>query len=349
MESTGIVADKFYILLTSRDTKCNKLKLPTKFCLKYNDVLLDSMELKLRNGYILRVEVDAVKCELKGVLWFFNDMELEGGEVLLFEYFGRFKFNVYILGRNGSEINYLDKVHCLQQCSSGIVTLGDGGWRFIIFRPPSSGIFDNVDPPAAYINRCGFALPKRIVYVLRNGKKFVSAYKSQTCRFSGLNSMFEILGTDIVHEVRVFLFTFSDTKEVFIIAFDSQCNEIVFPGTPLCMDSSGSYPLLGTYFQIIVESKHRLDDCFVVGIPNDFKELFDEWDNFQCINVYSESMCWRLLIRKRDDYHSATIEDGWQKMRDDLGLIVGNICVFECPIQSYDHFKIRVLDPEEVI
>lgn len=25
MESTGIVADKFYILLTSRDTKCNKL------------------------------------------------------------------------------------------------------------------------------------------------------------------------------------------------------------------------------------------------------------------------------------------------------------------------------------
>ena len=95
-------------------------KLPTQFCSKYSDVLHESMELKLRNGYILPVQFDVVKCELKGVLWFFKDLELEGGEILLFEYFGRFKFNVYIIGRNGSEINYPDKLHCLQHRSSGI-------------------------------------------------------------------------------------------------------------------------------------------------------------------------------------------------------------------------------------
>lgn len=84
-------------------------------------------------------------------------------------------------------------------------------------------------------------------------------------------------------------------------------------------------------------------------ISKDFKELFEEWDNFQVINVYSESKCWRLVIRKRDDYHCATLEDGWQQLRADLGLIVGNTCVFESAIQCYDQFKIRVLDPEEVI
>ncbi|KAL1826918.1 hypothetical protein ACET3Z_005330 [Daucus carota] len=272
------------------------------------------MELKLRNGYILPVQFDAVKCELKGVMWFFKELELEGGEILLFEYFGRFKFMVYIIGRCGSEITYPEK-----------------------------------DAPPAFSNCCGFALPTRITYVLRNGKKFFGTYKSKKCRFSGLNSMFEILGSDIVLDLRGIVFTYNGTREVSISAFDSLCNEIVYPGTPLCMDSNGSFPVIGTYFQIILELKHMLDDCFVVDISKDFKELFEEWDNFQVINVYSESKCWRLVIRKRDDYHCATLEDGWQQLRADLGLIVGNTCVFESAIQCYDQFKIRVLDPEEVI
>ena len=132
------------------------------------------MELNLRNGYILPVQVDAVKCELKGVLWFFKDLEMEGGEILLFEYFGRLKLSVYIIGRTGSELNYPEKVHCLQRCSaktgchmhkpsfqlidlfntlslcfkfvSPVVSLCEGGWRFMVFRPAGSGIFDDVVP-----------------------------------------------------------------------------------------------------------------------------------------------------------------------------------------------------------
>ena len=74
------------------------------------------MELKLRNGYIVRVQLDLVKGQMAGLLWFFKDMELSGGELLLFEYFGRLNFNVYIIGCSGSEINYPDRVHCLQCC-----------------------------------------------------------------------------------------------------------------------------------------------------------------------------------------------------------------------------------------
>ena len=76
--------------------------------------------------------------------------------------------------------------------------------------------------------------------------------------------------------------------------------------------------------------------------------MSEQWENFQCINVFSGDCCWRLLIRKRDDhYHRTTIEDGWQKLRDGLSLSVGNNCVFECPIQSYDEFRIRVLKADE--
>lgn len=111
---------RFVISLFDKEDWNLLQRLPKQFCLKHIDKLQDSMELKLRNGYILPVQFDAVKCELKGVMWFFKELDLEGGEILLFEYFGRFKFMVYIIGRCGSEITYPEKVHCLQRCSTKI-------------------------------------------------------------------------------------------------------------------------------------------------------------------------------------------------------------------------------------
>lgn len=71
------------------------------------------MELHLRNGYNLPVQIDLVNSKMTGLLCFFKHFELKGGEYLLFEYFGRFKFNVYIIGTNGSEIQYPDLINCL--------------------------------------------------------------------------------------------------------------------------------------------------------------------------------------------------------------------------------------------
>ncbi|KAL1808431.1 hypothetical protein ACET3Z_025421 [Daucus carota] len=323
---------------------CPGVKLPVQFCSKYSEVLYESMELKLRNGYILRVELDLVKCEMKGFLWFFRDMDLRGGELLLFEYFGRFSFNVYIIGDNGAEISYPDRVHCLQLCLPSIVSVGDGGWRFFSTRVPVESIFDEIDAPAEFIERCGLFLPERITYVLSNGKKFDGSYDSQSSRFNGLSKMSNIVGVDTMSVVRNLLLNYDGFKTISISAFDSEQNEVVFPGTPLCMDASGSYPLLNNYFQIIVENKHMSDDCFAVEISNEYNNLSIEWDNFQYLNIFTGLFSWRILVRKRDDHQCPTIEDGWKILRDGLALKVGNVCIFECPTLSYDQFRIRVLE-----
>ncbi|WOG81910.1 hypothetical protein DCAR_0101066 [Daucus carota subsp. sativus] len=227
MEFTGLVADKFCILLTYEDTLSNELKVPRQFCSKYSDSLHDEMELKLRNGYIQHVELDFVNCHMKGVLCFFKIFELKGGDLIMFEYFGHCKFNVYIIGTDCSEIRYPDIVNYLP----GIVTLGDDGWRFVTACAGVDAIIDEIEPPPGFIERCGFALPERIIFVLSNGKSFVGRCNSETSRLSGLSSMFKTLVIEFLDAIRNLLFT----------ALDSDDNEIVFPGTPLsiAMESSG--------------------------------------------------------------------------------------------------------------
>ncbi|KAL1828955.1 hypothetical protein ACET3Z_007367 [Daucus carota] len=338
MECTGLVADKFAVLLAYEETLSNSLNIPTKFSSKYSNLLHKDMELKLRNGYTLPVEIDLVNSQMRGVKCFFKHLELRGGELILFEYFGRSKFNVYIIGSNGSEIQYPEIAGGLP----AIVTIGDAGWRFVIGRSEVDPIMDEIDPPAAFIARCGFALPERIIFVLCNGKRFVGAYNSDTGRLSGFSSMLQIIGKDDLNAVKSFLFTYDGTKFVSICAFDCENAEIVFPGTPVCMDADGSYPIIGKWFRITVESKHMFDDSFMVEISNEFSDLCLQWEAFQCINVYSGNGCWRLLIRKRENHYCYTIEDGWQRLRDDLRLNVGNVCIFRCPRQCYDQFQILV-------
>ncbi|WOH12421.1 hypothetical protein DCAR_0831925 [Daucus carota subsp. sativus] len=221
--------------------------------------------------------------------------------------------------------------------------------KFLILLNRKDTSSNTLDPPEGFIDCCGKSLPDRIIFVLRNGKKIVGSYNSQSCRLSGLRKMFDILGTHSMSSLQFFLFTYDGCEMIFISAFDHEKNEILFPGTPLCMDANGSYPLLSNYFQITVENKHLRDDCFAVEISNEFKDLFEDWHNFQYINIYSGTCCWRLLIRKRDDHHCATIEDGWKMLCDGLELSVGNICIFECPALSYDQFRIRVLEGDEDI
>ncbi|XP_063942419.1 uncharacterized protein LOC108208451 isoform X2 [Daucus carota subsp. sativus] len=229
MDCIGLVADKFCILLTREDTVANKLNVPIKFCSKYSNLLHDEMELQLRNGYILPVQIDLVSSEMMGLLCFFKHFDLKGGEYMIFEYFGRFKFNVYIIGSDGSEIRYPEMNNCLP----AIVTIGDGGWRFVKFRVEGDGVIDEIDPPVGFIERCGFALPDRIIFVLSNGKKFAGSYNRESGCFSGLSSMFRILGIENLKGVSKFLFTYDGTEVVSICAFDSENYEIVFPGTPL--------------------------------------------------------------------------------------------------------------------
>ena len=70
-------------------------------------------------------------------------------------------------------------------------------------------------PPVAFVERCGFALPMQYQYVLSNGKKFAGSYDSENSRFTGLSSMFEILGLGIMSGVHSFVFTSTMGCQIF--------------------------------------------------------------------------------------------------------------------------------------
>lgn len=76
-------------------------------------------------------------------------------------------------------------------------------------------------------------MPERIIFVLRNGKSFVGSYTSETSCLSGISSLYKILGSEHLEVIRKLLFTFDGTEYFSITAFDSDNNEIVFPGNPL--------------------------------------------------------------------------------------------------------------------
>lgn len=71
------------------------------------------------------------------------------------------------------------------------------------------------------------------------------------------------------------------------------------------------------------------------------------WGKNDYIIAYKDNRSWRLEIRKRSDWKRTTIHDGWIDFRKDLELQEGDICLFECPIDSLRHFNVRVIRSAE--
>ncbi|KAL1833681.1 hypothetical protein ACET3Z_003332 [Daucus carota] len=196
MESSGLLAEKFCTILKYAKTIPNELTLPADFCLKYGHRLLSTVDLKLRNGYVLSVEFDRSLGRLNGVSDLFQYLELKGGELLLFEYFGRYNMNIYVMNTNCSEMNYPDIIDPFQEYIPQLVTVGNGGWRFICFLEKTGICCDEIEPPRAFLDRCGRFIPENITYLMSNGKKFEGNYwenhQSQDIAFS----CFEIVVED---------------------------------------------------------------------------------------------------------------------------------------------------------
>lgn len=88
--------------------------LPSDFKLKYGDKLPPEFELKLRTGYNLPIDYDKNTGLMKGMSIFYRHFAFKGGEVLVFEYYGRFDLNLYILGADCCEIEYPMILHHFQ-------------------------------------------------------------------------------------------------------------------------------------------------------------------------------------------------------------------------------------------
>lgn len=90
---------------------------PIKFVVLHGDGLNGNWTLQLRNGYQLEVSFDRINYKLGGILDLFVDHGLIGGEVLVFEHVCNSMFKVFIVGRDGVEIQYPSIVHASQTCS----------------------------------------------------------------------------------------------------------------------------------------------------------------------------------------------------------------------------------------
>ncbi|KAK1395837.1 TF-B3 domain-containing protein [Heracleum sosnowskyi] len=343
MDSSGLVCEKFVKFVTRSDTSKNEMRIPSDFCSKYGNQLPASFHVILRNGYRLPVDFDRRRGILKGFLWFFNHFDLKGGEMLLFEYYGRYDLNVYIIGTNCSEIEYPSIVHHLQTCHPGRVTLGNGGWRFLFFVDPTVSLVDEIEPPTTFIERCGSTFPIWPRIGLNNGKVFRGTYSRQTGKISCLRTMCDVLGLADLKPFHMLLFTYDGVGMVNVSVFDENLFEVVFPGSPTSIDETSPTFDIASRFEITIQPCHMLKYCYGVDISTEYKDLCDMWARIDYINVYSGDSSWRLQVRKRSDWKRTTINDGWVEFREDLGLNVGDICSFQCCTDSYSNFTVSVI------
>ena len=81
---------------------------------KYGHMLANCLLLGFRNGYEIPVVLDEERGTLSGLSTLYDDFELIGGQMLLFDFNGCSGFNVYVIGTDLREIDYPSVVHCMQ-------------------------------------------------------------------------------------------------------------------------------------------------------------------------------------------------------------------------------------------
>ncbi|KAK1364515.1 hypothetical protein POM88_040076 [Heracleum sosnowskyi] len=142
------------------------------------------------------------------------------------------------------------------------------------------------------------------------------------------------------------LFTYDGVGMVNVSVFDENMFEVVFPGSPTCIDENSPTFDIASRFEITIQPCHMLKYCYGVDISTEYKDLCDMWARIDYIKVYSGDSSWRLQVRKRSDWKRTTINDGWVEFREDLGLNVGDICSFQC---CTDSELIALLKGEDVM
>ncbi|KAK1366396.1 hypothetical protein POM88_041957 [Heracleum sosnowskyi] len=116
MDSCGRKIPKFVKFLSALDCCLNDMDVPRRYCTQYGESLPTTFRLKVRTGYEFSVDFDKRKQRISGLSLFYKHFGLKGGESLVFEYCGGYKFNLFILSDDFSEIEYPSIVHHFQTC-----------------------------------------------------------------------------------------------------------------------------------------------------------------------------------------------------------------------------------------
>ncbi|KAK1372387.1 hypothetical protein POM88_028580 [Heracleum sosnowskyi] len=333
-------APKCLILVSPDDCGRNELSLPRAFRWRYQDVLPLTLKLKLRTGY--EIWVDRMRGIMKGTRLLLRDMNLEGGELLLLEYCGDFDFVVYVIGVDGCELKYPRVLHEFQGGRPCNILIRDGGVKFVKRFHTSDGLVDSFDPPVSFVKEFGSIIPSEFEYVVSDGRKLMGSYCIATGEFSGLHSVWELLGFELLNSFHILVFTYDGGHCIHVDVFDNELVEKF--GDKVCRGASSSVPPEVDRFEISVQPCHMLRYNYGVDVTSTFKNLRSFWGRRDHITVFDGSRSWKLQIRKRSNCIRTTINDGWVNFRDDLGLKVGDIVKFETVDDDVYKFVFQVED-----
>nr|XP_017215255.1 PREDICTED: uncharacterized protein LOC108193204 [Daucus carota subsp. sativus]XP_017215256.1 PREDICTED: uncharacterized protein LOC108193204 [Daucus carota subsp. sativus] len=347
MNSSGLIFEKFLKFLTIKDIDSDEIQVPKKILGRYGDRLPERFFFNFRNGYELPVKFTKDTGIIKGMQTLYQDFDLTAGEMLLFEYNGMTDLNVYVIGKDKREIDYPHLVHSTQKRVPRVVSMKNGGIRFINFVTDQDPLADEFEPPLSFEISCPL-VPAYQSFVFSNGKEFEARYDAQRRRFRGLSAFCRDVGIDDFSGFNLLLFQYELYGNVTISAFDDAFVEVMFVGGPLSVGSISTNPSIHGSFSITVQPFHMSKYCYGVDISNEFYHQSVKWKKKDYIKVYSAEKAWNLQVRHRKNprLYRTTIHDGWIEFRDDLGLEVGDVCVFESATGSYDRFSVRVVKKE---
>ncbi|XP_063936677.1 uncharacterized protein LOC108227884 [Daucus carota subsp. sativus] len=343
MESSGLILPKFIKFLTNEDTNSDELKLPTKILDKYGHMLANCLLLGFRNGYEIPVVLDEERGTLSGLSTLYDDFELIGGQMLLFDFNGCSGFNVYVIGTDLREIDYPSVVHCMQNKRPRNVSLQKGGLKFVNFVKDEDPLFDEFEPPLSFKKAFGM-LAAYQTYIFSNGKKIAGLYNHGIGKFTGLSKFCSIVGIANFSAFNLILFSYEDKWSTTVSVFDDHFVEVIFPGTPLSIGQNSHNPKVGGHIEITVQPHHMYKYVYGVDISTEYEDVAAFWKRRDYITVYSGDRAWKLQVRSRGGKsRRTTIHDGWIRFRDDLKLVEGDVVVLECASNSLYHFAVQVI------
>ncbi|WOH01235.1 hypothetical protein DCAR_0520616 [Daucus carota subsp. sativus] len=303
MEYPTFVPD-FFKYITPDDCATNELLLPRKFCEMQQHILRENCILTIRNGYKMHVAYDRKTRKLRELGDLFNDFELGGGEVLIFELVDGNNFNVYIVGEDGNEINYPAILHTSQTSSSSAVTNNSSGWKFVKFISNAHPTDDEILLPKAFMRMFGSKLPEWFSFVLKNHFRFGGHLDFLEGKITGLRKVCGGLKLANFQKLELLVFTYE----------------------------------MGRFLNLSLFDGHNVET-----IPVEFKFLTDQWKKRDKITVCKGRLQWKLEIRKARKGNRITINGGFIALRTDMQLDVGDCCFFRWINESYHHFRLEIV------
>uniref|UniRef100_A0A162A3Z5 Uncharacterized protein n=1 Tax=Daucus carota subsp. sativus TaxID=79200 RepID=A0A162A3Z5_DAUCS len=270
MECSGVIVEKFMKFLTADDTKKDEMKVSTEILRKYGSRIQPSFFLKFRNGYEKTVVFNEETGTFYGLFSIFYDFNLEGGEMLLFEFNGSRDFNDLLIGLVLREIEYPNIVHYMQKKRPRVVSVRNGGLKFVHIVRDEDPLFDECEPPYSFKKALPM-LPGYQSFIFSNGKKIVGGYNHGREKFHSLRKFCAIVGLENFREFNVVLFSYEENGVSTVSVFDDLFVEFIFPGTPVSMGLNSENINVHHRIEINVQACHMYKYSYGVILT----ELFE--------------------------------------------------------------------------